>query len=160
MPKHCQALICCVLKKSARSWKLHCILWKVSTKPSEASFCLNYPNIHHHRIRRSRPTSREWLMEAVHWSSLQWWIAPSMRDPINILVGDFHLHLTSGWLPQRAGGWSCSRLGGPRDFPTSNVCSFYPKEGASIIHKEESLFNFLKNSLGLHLNSLHTQIKI
>ena len=137
--KHCQALICCVLKKSARSWKLHCILWKVSTKPIEAP-----PSEQPEPPDKSGMADGGCPLEQPAVMNCP----SSSQDPINILVGDFHLHLTSGWLPQRAGGWSCSRLGGPRDFPTSNVCWFYPKEGASIIHKEESLFNFLKNSLG------------
>ena len=33
------------------------------------------------------------------------------------------------------------KLLGPQNSPTSNVCSSYLKEGASIIHKEESLFH-------------------
>lgn len=89
-------------QKSDRSWKLHCILWKVSTKPSEAP-----PS------EQPEPPDKSGIADGGCPLEQPAVIPTSSQDPINILVGDFHLHLTSGWLPhQRAGGWSCSRLGG------------------------------------------------
>lgn len=134
MPEHCQALICCVLQKVTVPGSCIVSFEKSLLNPVKRPFVWNIPIFTTIGSPES-PASREWLMEAVHWSSLQWWIA--RRHPKTLSTSWLVIFSPSPniWLVASKGWWMIMQsFVGPRDFPTSNVCSFYPKEGASIIH--------------------------
>ena len=135
MPKHCQALICCVLQKVTVPGSCIVSFEKSLLNPVKHPFVWNIPILTTIGSPES-PASREWLMEAVHWSSLQWWIAHVIHARPYQHLGWWFSPSSNIWLVASKGWWMImqSFRGTPR-FPNLKCLLILPQGGC--LHKPQ-----------------------